>query len=56
MPPKNQSNSFEKDIFRMENKQYSQKKEERKVLCQHCGRDGINGLRCLGVCVADNDY
>ena len=27
-----------------------------KVLCNHCGRTSINGIRCLGICVADNDY
>ena len=27
-----------------------------KVLCKHCGRTSNNGIRCLGICVADNDY
>ena len=27
-----------------------------KVLCNHCGRTRNNGIRCLGICVADNDY
>ncbi len=27
-----------------------------KVLCNHCGRTSSNGIRCLGICVADNDY
>ena len=27
-----------------------------KVLCDHCGRTAENGIRCLGICVADNDY
>ncbi len=27
-----------------------------KVLCQHCGRTAENGIRCLGICVADNEY
>ena len=27
-----------------------------KVLCNHCGRTANNGIRCLGICVADNDY
>ena len=26
------------------------------VLCKHCKRTASNGLRCLGMCVADNDY
>ena len=27
-----------------------------KVLCNHCKRTASNGIRCLGICVADNDY
>ena len=26
------------------------------ILCNHCGRTASNGIRCLGMCVADNDY
>jgi len=26
------------------------------VLCNHCKRTATNGVRCLGMCVADNDY
>ena len=26
------------------------------ILCNHCKRTASNGLRCLGMCVADNDY
>ena len=26
------------------------------VLCVHCKRTASNGIRCLGMCVADNDY
>ena len=26
------------------------------VLCNHCERTASNGIRCLGMCVADNDY
>ena len=26
------------------------------ILCQHCKRTASNGIRCLGMCVADNDY
>ena len=25
-------------------------------LCNHCKRTASNGVRCLGMCVADNDY
>ena len=27
-----------------------------KVLCNHCGRTFSNVIRCLGICVADNEY
>ena len=27
-----------------------------KILCNHCGRTASNGIRCLGICVADNEY
>ena len=26
------------------------------ILCNHCKRTAFNGVRCLGMCVADNDY
>ena len=32
-----------------------QQKEE-KILCNHCMRTSSNGIRCMGICVADNDY
>ena len=27
-----------------------------KILCNHCKRTASNGVRCLGMCVADNEY
>ena len=30
--------------------------EEDPILCNHCKRTVSNGVRCLGMCVADNDY
>ena len=29
---------------------------EEPILCKHCKRTASNGIRCLGMCVADNDY
>ena len=29
---------------------------EEKILCNHCKRTALNGIRCMGICVADNDY
>ena len=31
-------------------------KECSKILCKHCKRTKDNGLRCIGICVSDNDY
>ena len=31
-------------------------KNEEKILCNHCMRTSSNGIRCMGICVADNDY
>jgi len=31
-------------------------KKEEKILCTHCMRTSSNGIRCMGICVADNDY
>ena len=33
----------------------SNKKDER-ILCNHCRRTSGNGVRCIGMCVADSDY
>ena len=30
--------------------------EKDKILCNHCKRTASNGIRCLGICVADSDY
>lgn len=30
--------------------------ENEKVLCSHCQRTATNGIKCKGICVADNDY
>ena len=29
---------------------------EDPVLCNHCLRTASNGIRCMGICVADNEY
>ena len=26
------------------------------ILCNHCKRTTNNGIRCMGICVADNEY
>ena len=30
--------------------------DKEKILCNHCKRTASNGIRCLGMCVADYDY
>ena len=30
--------------------------EKDDVLCNHCLRTASNGIRCMGICVADNEY
>ena len=32
------------------------KDKNEKILCNHCMRTASNGIRCMGICVADNDY
>ena len=58
----NKLNSL-KDYFFEKNDTYKQKQKNNesnnkleKILCNHCGRTKSNGIRCLGICVADNDY
>ena len=34
----------------------NQETENEKVLCVHCQRTVTNGIKCKGICVADNDY
>ena len=29
---------------------------EANILCLHCLRTKDNGIRCMGICVADSDY
>ena len=49
--------SFEKNDSNAENKTINESKNKlEKVLCNHCGRTSSNGIRCLGICVADNEY
>lgn len=30
--------------------------EKKNILCSHCQRTATNGIKCKGICVADNDY
>ena len=49
--------SFEENDSNKQNLRNNQSKNKLEdILCNHCGRTKSNGLRCLGICVADNDY
>lgn len=30
--------------------------EAEPILCPHCKRTASNGIKCKGICVADDDY
>ncbi|GAA6623294.1 hypothetical protein [Scytonema sp. NUACC26] len=34
----------------------NQETENEKVFCSHCQRTATNGIKCKGICVADNEY
>ena len=52
-----QDSSFKKNDSNEENQEVNDiYNQTDKVLCNHCGRTISNGIRCLGICVADNDY
>jgi hypothetical protein len=47
----------EKDkLFARTHININQETENEKVLCSHCQRTATNGIKCKGICVADNDY
>ena len=49
--------SLKKTHYNVEDQKDNNSKDKpEKVLCNHCGRTSNNGIRCLGICVADNDY
>ena len=58
----NKLNSFKDSSFEKKHSNEKNPKgnegidQQEKVLCNHCGRTSHNGTRCLGICVADNDY
>ena len=48
---------FEKNDINKENKKNIESNNVLdKILCNHCERTINNGIRCLGICVADNEY
>ncbi len=52
----NYSSLKNNQIDKENNKKNERSNKLNKVLCNHCGRTSSNGIRCLGICVSDNDY
>ncbi len=54
----NKLNLFKDSFFDQNDSCKEKEKNDKieKILCNHCGRTTTNGIRCLGICVADNDY
>ncbi len=49
--------SFAENEANKENKENNESNNKiEKVLCNYCGRTKSNGIRCLGICVADSEY
>ena len=47
------------ELIRLDDQNYSNiniPSKKDPILCNHCKRTASNGIRCLGMCVADNDY
>ena len=42
--------------LKIDNKKINLSAEKDPILCNYCKRTASNGVRCLGMCVADNDY
>ena len=42
--------------FKDNNSKINLSSEKDPILCNHRKRTASNGIRCLGMCVADNDY
>lgn len=47
--------AYEKAHFSIEKPDLIEAIQE-KILCSHCQRTATNGIKCKGICVADNDY
>ncbi len=52
-----ENENFSKDSPEKDHKKnLAYEKETQQILCKHCLRTKDNGIRCIGACVADNDY
>jgi len=46
----------EKDNSQASSNKSDSEIQNEKVLCPHCKRTATNGIKCKGICVADDDY
>ena len=56
IPRMNPFDSKQELIKGQNNSKINLTSEKDPILCNHCKRPASNGIRCLGMCVADNDY
>ncbi len=40
----------------IEQSEENKKVDPDKILCKYCQRTRTNGIRCMGICVSDNEY
>ena len=52
----NEENTEKNDSHQLNQTKHEEKNKLEKILCNHCGRTTSNGIRCLGICVSDNEY
>ena len=54
--PLSDSTQKQSSLMDKNNSKINLPSKEEPTLCNHCKRTASNGVRCLGMCVADNDY
>jgi hypothetical protein len=52
----NSINNDKNSIKTVKNNESDEQIKDELILCQHCLRTATNGIKCKGICVADNDY
>ena len=50
------SQNTQNHLENINNNEQDQKTGDQPILCPHCQRTASNGIKCKGICVADNDY
>ncbi len=54
--PLSDSTQKQSSLMDKNNSKINLPSNEEPTLCNHCKRTASNGVRCLGMCVADSDY